>query len=184
MTGALPLNSLTDGGAKRTTSTTGRESDQFNIRLPPGVREEIAAAAHASGRSMNAELVQRVTGKVTPAESSAHYDGANAPTRQRPGYPLRLPEALDAEIRAAAEWTGRSVNGEITHRLKASGSPRDGFAGQALQGLCANPGGPFQSNSNSGWGIVNCTPDEVAEMAYRLADAMLRARALSPSQEK
>ena len=55
-------------------------------------------------------------------------------------------------------------------------SKRDHFAGQALQGLCANPGGPFQASSLSGWTLVNCTLDQVAEEAYRLADAMLRAR--------
>lgn len=53
---------------------------------------------------------------------------------------------------------------------------RDNFAAKALQGLCANPGGPFQSNDMSGWGIVNCDLDDVATESYKLADAMLKAR--------
>lgn len=53
---------------------------------------------------------------------------------------------------------------------------RDYFAARALQGLCANPGGPFQENDRCGWGIVNCTMDDIAREAYCLADAMLRAR--------
>lgn len=51
------------------------------------------------------------------------------------------------------------------------------LAGQALAGLCSNPGGPFQANSMSGWGLVNCTPVNVATMALALADAVLEAGA-------
>ena len=55
-------------------------------------------------------------------------------------------------------------------------SLRDWFAGRALAGLCANPGGPYQANEHDGWQIVNCMPINVAEEAYYLADAMLEAR--------
>ncbi len=53
---------------------------------------------------------------------------------------------------------------------------RDYFAAKALQGLCANPGGPFQACDQSGWRIVNCTFDQIADEAYGMADAMLTAR--------
>lgn len=53
---------------------------------------------------------------------------------------------------------------------------RDYFAAKAMSGLCANPGGPFQSCDQSGWTLVNCTLDQVAGMAYEMADAMLKAR--------
>lgn len=53
---------------------------------------------------------------------------------------------------------------------------RDWFAGQALAGLCANPGGPFQSNPMSGWGMANCGIDDVARQAAALADSMLAER--------
>lgn len=53
---------------------------------------------------------------------------------------------------------------------------RDYFAAAALKGLCGNSGGPFQSNSMSGWALVNCEVDDVANESYQLADAMLRAR--------
>lgn len=35
-------------------------SDKFLLRLPDGMRDRIAAAAKASGRSMNAEIVARL----------------------------------------------------------------------------------------------------------------------------
>lgn len=56
---------------------------------------------------------------------------------------------------------------------------RDYFAAKALQGLCANPGGPFQHNDMSGWAIVNCELDDIANESYKLADAMLKAREAS-----
>ena len=46
-----------------------------------------------------------------------------------------------------------------------------------MQGLCANPGGPFQANRVSGWGFCNCAEDDVAAAARNLADALLRALA-------
>ena len=52
-------------------------------------------------------------------------------------------------------------------------SLREWYRGQALAGLCANPGGPFQANAMNGWGIVNCTADHVAKWCDELADAML-----------
>ena len=55
-------------------------------------------------------------------------------------------------------------------------SLRDYFAGQALAGLCANPGGPYQANPMNGWGLVNCDMDGVIDLVYALADAMIRAR--------
>lgn len=55
-------------------------------------------------------------------------------------------------------------------------SLRDWFAGQALAGLCANPGGPFQANEMQGWGMCNCDEHTVARTAYTLADAVLQDR--------
>lgn len=41
-------------------STVGRESDKFMLRLPDGMREDIALLAKANNRSMNAEIVHRL----------------------------------------------------------------------------------------------------------------------------
>lgn len=52
----------------------------------------------------------------------------------------------------------------------------DYFAAKALQGLLSNPGGPVQSNNMNGWDFTNCSPDDVAELAYAMAEKMLQAR--------
>ena len=56
-------------------------------------------------------------------------------------------------------------------------SLRDYLAGKVLQGLATNPGGPFQANTMSGWGLVNCTLADVVAVAYKAADAALVERA-------
>ncbi len=52
-------------------------------------------------------------------------------------------------------------------------SLRQYYAGQALAGLCANPGGPFQANTGTGWDIVNCDAGHVADWCNELADALI-----------
>jgi hypothetical protein len=52
---------------------------------------------------------------------------------------------------------------------------RDYGAFKALQGFCANPA-VFAANGISGWGLVNCTEEQLSNYAYFLADAMLKAR--------
>lgn len=59
--------------------------------------------------------------------------------------------------------------------LKAGITMRDYFAAKALQGFCANPA-VFANNGMSGWALVNCTEEQLAQVCQRLADAMLKAR--------
>ena len=46
--------------AKKPRQPAGRGSDQFVIRFPEGMRDRIAKLAAANGRSMNAELIDRI----------------------------------------------------------------------------------------------------------------------------
>jgi uncharacterized protein YfeS len=41
--------------------STGRGSDQFNLRFPEGMRDRIALEADKAGRSMNAEIITRLS---------------------------------------------------------------------------------------------------------------------------
>lgn len=42
------------------TPVNGRDSDQFPLRLPDGVRDHLTEAAAANNRSMNAEILARI----------------------------------------------------------------------------------------------------------------------------
>jgi Arc-like DNA binding dprotein len=46
--------------AKKPIRRAGRGSDQFIIRFPDGMRDQIAKLATANGRSMNAEIIDRL----------------------------------------------------------------------------------------------------------------------------
>jgi hypothetical protein len=46
--------------AKEPVNSPGRGSDQFVVRFPEGMRDRVAKLAAANGRSMNAELIDRL----------------------------------------------------------------------------------------------------------------------------
>lgn len=47
-------------GSIMTNNTVGRGSDQFSLRFPDGMRDELKEVAKANGRSMNAEIIARL----------------------------------------------------------------------------------------------------------------------------
>lgn len=51
---------------------TGRGSDQFVVRFPNGMREAIREAAEKNGRSMNAEIVQRLHASLMVGHLNPH----------------------------------------------------------------------------------------------------------------
>jgi hypothetical protein len=40
---------------------TGSTSDRFQLRLPDGMRDQLAEAATANGRALNGEIIHRLT---------------------------------------------------------------------------------------------------------------------------
>ncbi len=54
-------------GAIRHTFASGQQ-DQFNLRLPDGMRDRIRAAADRNGRSMNAEIVATLEAAYPPIQ--------------------------------------------------------------------------------------------------------------------
>lgn len=66
-----------------------RTAEQFVVRFPDGMRDQISAAAKASGRSMNAEIIARLQ------ESFIH------PKDRIPGSP--------EEIKAFAEGVAQAL---------------------------------------------------------------------------
>lgn len=116
------------------TSSTGRESDKFMLRLPDGVRERIAEAAKANNRTMNAELVARILKTL---------DDRPAPSVEQDRKIFALPpmteEALEAMKRI--EWKLET----LAHGLQ--GEPRFSLppADQRLVEEQAKPAEPRRS---------------------------------------
>lgn len=72
------------------------------------------------------------------------------------------------------------TEGNTTRIVPLNGiTQRAYLAGKALQGFCANPS-IFASNQQSGWDLVNCTDQQLAQACVRLADAVMHAAAESP----
>lgn len=53
-----------------TNSKPGRDSDQFALRFPDGMRDRIKDAAASSNRSMNAEIIDRLEKSFVELEDS------------------------------------------------------------------------------------------------------------------
>lgn len=92
------------------TLTNSRTADKFMIRLPDGLRDRVADVARDARRSMNSEIVARLTQSID-ADDNTVLAGA---------ITIYLPESVTTEISDLAKANERSVNGEIIHRLKRS----------------------------------------------------------------
>ena len=69
-TGTSPLSNekvtVTPSGEQSQTAEIGRDSPKFMLRLPIGMREDLAAEARKNKRSMNAEIVDRLEATFLP----------------------------------------------------------------------------------------------------------------------
>lgn len=79
----------------------GRGSDQFPLRLPPGMRDQIKRAADESGRSMNSEILE-VLREAFPEEPSLD----------------ELVEAIDYSIALLKDIQSNSPSGDVTRSNK------------------------------------------------------------------
>ena len=60
--------------------------DQFNLRLPEGMRERLRLASEQSGRSMNAEIVSRLEASLDNDELSVLMGTDNPPALLDPSF--------------------------------------------------------------------------------------------------
>lgn len=96
------------------------KQDQYMIRFPEGMRDDLKARAAKSGRSLNAEIVYRLGNSL-----------AN-PTLEDAGFALRTPEYDGLEFHEDLNWLvvtaaatrGHSVREEIEDRLRQSFKPQ------------------------------------------------------------
>jgi len=69
---------VAENGCEKMTISTNRESDRYIVRLPDGMRDRIKKAAETNGRSMNAEIVARLTATLEGNLSDLSAEGFGA----------------------------------------------------------------------------------------------------------
>lgn len=79
-----------------------RGSDQFALRLPDGLRDQIKADAAANGRSMNAEIIARLEGGAETLRDKAALAALPALLNELYASSIRLRATYDNVHKIAA----------------------------------------------------------------------------------
>lgn len=104
--------------------------DRFIVRLPDGMRDAIAAAAKANGRSMNAEIVAKLS-------SSGQDPSPLIEAIARLNLDLAVTE-IDANTKAA-QISSLTAELRAVKRLLASLLPEDAIEQHLLEAYCEDP---------------------------------------------
>lgn len=78
------------------TTTNSRTADKFVVRLPDGLRDDIAVLAESNDRSMNSEIINRLKRTIT-------QDQLNEEQTKLIGMLLQRIDELEAKLRQQAE---------------------------------------------------------------------------------
>ncbi|HHA2711294.1 TPA: Arc family DNA-binding protein [Stenotrophomonas maltophilia] len=85
-----------------------RSDPQINLRIPESLKKALSLAAKASGRSVNAEIVQRLIQTFEGFEMAEEEAGSS-----KAHFKIRLEHELLAAIRVIAESNKRSITAQI-----------------------------------------------------------------------
>lgn len=91
----------------------------YTLRFPVGMRDQFHALARANGRSLQRELIQRLSAYEEGGDSidRTRAWALSASRNKSDQYIVRLPMDLRDSINRAAARDGRSMNSEILHRV-------------------------------------------------------------------
>ncbi|AVD81249.1 DNA-binding protein [Pseudomonas sp. SWI6] len=78
------------------TTTNSRTADKFVVRLPDGLRDDIAVLAESNDRSMNSEIINRLKRTIT-------QDQLNEEQTKLIGMLLQRIDELEAKLQQQAE---------------------------------------------------------------------------------
>jgi len=108
--------------AKRVAS---RGSEQFMLRLPDGMRDRIRAEADANGRSMNAEIVERLEQSFRSERSPSSLDViAEQIVKQIASSETHLPQGVRDRFFETYERLKKQEMNGIREMLRAASSVR------------------------------------------------------------
>ena len=102
-----------------------RDIAPFGLRMPPDLKDKIEAAAHANGRSMNAEVIARLQRSFGEGVAGTHMTTESNPRLDPPAYQITPPDPtkLDQVIEAASEKGAERVMERMLASLKAVSPP-------------------------------------------------------------
>jgi plasmid stability protein len=92
--------------AKEPTRPAGRGSDQFVIRFPEGMRDRIAKLAAANGRSMNAELIDRLEKSLVDSDDIKDLENTVAQLWEKIDLIKEILEMHDHDLGRTAQKSG------------------------------------------------------------------------------
>lgn len=139
------------------TDRSPQDADKYIVRFPDGMRDRIAEAAKAAGRSMNAEIVARLEASFTAGASSG--DAWAEVARIETEY-----NASDAVLRSLQQQLVEAQ--ESARAALAAGDSKAVEAHQSMADLLE----PMKEKAFHVW----------FEIGKRLRDAKTRAMGLSP----
>lgn len=96
--------------------TPSRRLEQYIIRFPDGMRDRLKDEAAKNGRSLNAEIIQRLTASL---ELDDYVPKVNA-NEDTVGVKVVIPEDLAEAIQKAAEKQRRSLADQAISTLDAA----------------------------------------------------------------
>lgn len=99
-------------------ATSRANIDQYQLRMPPGLRDRIKAAAEANNRSMNAEIIDRLEktfekkSSTPPTDVTQNLEEIGETMRQQAALIERLTDKLN-DVNLAFEIYREYFDGKI-----------------------------------------------------------------------
>lgn len=105
------------------TTSTGRESDKFMLRLPDGMRDRLKESAKANNRTLNAEIVDRLARSYAASEMGLPGDALDNLGVLSLLVNMLLDERLSGKNRDEIEDLVRKSSTSVLTRLSAQDGP-------------------------------------------------------------
>ncbi|RFP23174.1 Arc family DNA-binding protein [Duganella sp. BJB488] len=145
---------------KPTRAATGRDSDKYIVRFPPGMRDQIAADAKRNNRTMNAEIVDRLQGG-----SSANSGVTDALA----AYAISLEREIE-ELRIQKSSLGLQLQTAIVY-LKGGSTAKDKKVSVAIEEWEVAIDNAVLDLDEQG-GIVEGKSNLIQEIRAKISDAI------------
>lgn len=109
---------------KKSQAASIHDRDRIIVRLPDGMRDELAARAEANGRSMTAEVVAAIEGHLKGADRVTQLWDLFEKHRENLGAIPHIWDAVEDLERAMDQVQGKQIRHLTQYRLEQEGLAR------------------------------------------------------------